>query len=528
LKSKTLFYNGRIYTQANRLRVDSMAISRNRIVAVGNRLEHDPDFKSYSRYDLNGLTVVPGMVDAHTHFVFFARTLGFVMLDYETSLDTCVDKIRLFSRRKRADEWIIGEGYSPDKFPTRVEPDRHLLDKVTGRRPAFIFSKDQHSAWVNSRALEIAGIDERTPDPEGGEIVRFDDGTPSGIVREGPAISLIYNRIPQPTTKELSRCYGKALKYAYSKGVTGVHSFDSPEMFSFLSSLAERGALGLRINYYPQARVLPDLIRQQIKYGTGNEYLRIAGVKVFADGALGSQTALCFNTYTGSKDNYGMEVTPVKEMRHIVKEAARLGLPCAIHAIGDRAVSNVLDAFEQSPPLSSGARHRIEHLQLMRRKDIARLKRLNVVASMQPSHCPADMVMVRRYWGKRGANAYIFRTLLDRGIDLAFGSDAPIEPIDPIAGVAHAVRRAHPGSRDVFHPEQRITAAEALHGFTVGPAIAAGQSDCRGYLMPDYPADFVILDKDITQVAPSRIYDIEVLATVLDGQIKHADNSLKL
>ena len=213
-------------------------------------------------------------------------------------------------------------------------------------------------------------------------------------------------------------------------------------------------------------------------------------------------------------------------MRKSIRRAGRLGLPCAIHAIGDRAIDNVLTAFENTPKVKGGARHRIEHLQMVRRKDLARLKRLNVVASMQPSHCPSDIHMVRKYWGKRGRNAYIFRTLIDRRIDLAFGSDVPIEPLDPLAGIAAAVRRARPGNRDVFYPEQRIAAVEALHAFTVGAAVAAGQEHCRGYLLPGYPADFVVLDCDIKRVAPSRLYAARVLATIIDGTVKYLERSL--
>jgi predicted amidohydrolase YtcJ len=184
----------------------------------------------------------------------------------------------------------------------------------------------------------------------------------------------------------------------------------------------------------------------------------------------------------------------------LIKSAARLGLPCAVHAIGDRAVANVIDAFESSLPLKSGGRHRIEHLQMIRRKDIPRLKRLGIVASMQPSHCPADIDLVRKYWGARGRNAYVFKTLIDRGINLAFGSDAPIEPL----------RRSRPGRRDLFYPEQRISAAQALNRFTVGPAFAAGQEHCRGYILPGYPADLVVLSDDVTRVAASAIARIEV------------------
>lgn len=515
---KTLFYNGRVHIQADYQVVNSMAIANDRIVAVGNALEKDPDLKGYSRVDLKGATVVPGLVDAHTHFYYFALSLGRVQLDGLPTIEKCLARIKEFSSKQPKNEWVVGDGYSPDRFTKRVEPDREMLDAVTGGRPAFIFSKDMHSAWVNSRALEIAGIKKSTRDPEGGTIERLSDGTPSGVLREKSAYDPVWQKIGQPSRKEVDRRYKQALEYAYRKGVTGVHSFDGPDGYQYYMELAASDKMGLRVNYYPGAALLPQLIKNKVYYGLGTPFFRIAGVKIFADGALGSQTALCFKKYIGSKDNYGIEVTSTKEMIQLIREARRLNLPAAIHAIGDKAVSNVLDAFEAVPLPDFGARNRIEHLQLVRRSDIARVKKLRIVASMQPSHCPSDIGIVRKYWGERGKDAYVFRTLIDKGIDLAFGSDAPIEPLDPLAGVAAAVRRARQGSNDTLYPEQKITAAEALHRFAVGPAIACGQEHERGYLLPGYPADFVILADDPTRIAPSKLYDMEVRATVLNGR----------
>lgn len=528
MKNNLLFYNSRIFTQADGITADSIAISGNRIVAVGNGLQHDPDLKSCSRINLKGKVIVPGLVDAHTHFYYWALSLGRVTLDGLPSLDACLKKIAAFSARQPKDAWIVGDGYAPDRFAKRAEPNRYQLDKVTGGRPAFIFSKDQHSAWVNSKALELAGIIRTSRDPEGGKIERESDNTPTGILREGSAYNPVWQKIPPTDRKAADRLFAQALELAYRKGVTGVHSFDGPEAFTYYLDRASRPNFGLRINFYPGGALLPKLLKEKVYYGTGTEFFRIAGVKIFADGSLGSQTALCFQKYIGSKNNHGIETMTVKEMTAVIKSAARLGLPCAVHAIGDKAVSNVLDSFESGPRLHFGARHRIEHLQLIRRSDIARVKRLGIVASMQPSHCPSDIPLIRKYWGNRGANAFVFRTLIDRGIALAFGSDAPIEPLDPLAGIAAAVRRARPNSRDILHPDQRIAVEEALFRFTVGPAIACGQEHCRGYLLPGYPADLTILNEDITRIPASRLYDIAVLATILDGQVMFADNSLKL
>ncbi len=528
MKAKSLIYNARIYTLAENLVVDSMAVRHGCVEAVGHNLQHAGEFRSYTRINLRGKTVVPGFVDAHTHFHFFALSLARVSLHSLDSLDACLRKIKKFAQSLKRNEWVVGEGYALDRFQKRTQPDRYLLDIVTDGRPAFIFSKDQHSAWVNSRALAMARISSRTPDPPGGEIVRFEDSTPTGILRETSAYGPVFSSISAPSQRQVDRCYRKALEHAYRKGVTGVHSFDGPVAFAYFSELAQKDKLGLRINYYPPAGLLPQLHKTNTRYGTGTDFFRVAGVKIYADGSLGSQTALCFNRYLGSQDNYGIEVTPISEMRRLIKSAARLGLPCAVHAIGDKAVSNVLDALEGSPSLPSGVRHRIEHLQLVRKKDLSRVKRLSAVASMQPSHCPSDIKLVRKYWGARGANCFLFRTIIDKGIDLAFGSDVPIEPLDPIAGIAAAVRRALPNSKDVFYSEQRLTAGEALYHFTVGPAIASGETDRRGRLLPGYSADFVVLSDDITRVPPGRINNTTVLATVLDGRVKYRHSSFRL
>jgi len=217
-----------------------------------------------------------------------------------------------------------------------------------------------------------------------------------------------------------------------------------------------------------------------------------------------------------------VEVTTKSEMLQVIKKAAKMNLPCAIHAIGDKAIDNVLDCFEKAPGLTSPARHRIEHLQMIRRKDISRLKKMSVTASMQPSHCPSDIKMVEKYWGKRGRNCYIFKTLLHKNIPLAFGSDAPIEPLDPIEGIDAAVNRKSLQSGKLFYPEERLSVGEAVYGFTAGPAYAVGQEFERGLLLPGCKADFVILDKNIYDIPRSKIKDVNIDKTFFDGKQVYA------
>ena len=525
---KLLITNAKIYTLIDNFVVNSMAVDNGEIIAVGDNLDNNIQFKKYKQINCKGRVILPGFVDSHTHFVFYALSLGRVNLCEKDSLSESLKKISKFSKTLKKNEWIVGEGFSPDRIFAKDEPDRFMLDKVSGGRPAFIFSKDGHIAWVNTKALEIGRILTDHASPQGGEIVRSSDGTASGILKENPGYDPVYKNIPYPSMSYQDKYYKKALDIAYRRGVTGVHSFDGPKAFEYLMDLAQKNKTGLRFNYYPPPSLLPDLIKTNTVYGTGNDYFRIAGIKIFADGSLGSQTALCFNKYPGSKNNYGIETLSSKGILTIAKQASKLGLPLAVHAIGDKAVANVLDALEKAPKLKSGARHRIEHLQMIRRKDIARLRKLNIIASMQPSHCPSDIDLINKYWGSRGKNAFIFKTLLDKKVDLTFGSDVPIEPLNPIDGIAAAVRRARKGSRKTFYPDQRISVLDAVKGFTVGAAITTGQQNSRGHLIPGYPADFVVLSEDIFKVAPSNIYDIKVLATFIDGEAKYIDSIFRI
>jgi len=529
LTKRSLYCRGKIYLQADgNPVVDSLAVDGTTIVAVGNRLDQDSDFASYRKIDLHGATVIPGLVDAHTHFYYMAQSMSNVMLDGLASVESVLEKIKKHAEGLKKNEWVVGQGYSPDRWKSYVKVDRYMLDRVTGGRPAAIFSKDQHMLWANSRALKLAGITAKSPDPRGGRFERLADGEPSGILKEIPGYFPVYKHVKEPNRNKMITLHRQLVRQMYTRGVTGVHSMDGPDALDFFADLSAKKRLGLRINYYAPPKILTALSQIAIKQKYTDTYFRLNGIKMFADGALGSQTALCFNKYIGSKDNYGIETTTKADILRIVKRAARLRLPLAVHAIGDRAVANVLDCYELAPSLPPTARYRIEHVQMMRRKDISRLKRLGVVASMQPSHCPSDITMIGKYWGSRGRNCYIFKTLLERGIPLAFGSDAPIEPLDPLAGIRAAVRRTLPGTRRVFYPEQRLTVAEAIYGFTAGPAFAVGQEYTRGRLLPGFIADFVVLSDNIYRTAVSRLDGVTVAATVFDGHpvYQHPDSRI--
>jgi predicted amidohydrolase YtcJ len=514
-----LFHNGKIYTQAHGLVADSMAIVGDTVIAVGKNLERDDDFSKYKNINLEGHTVIPGFVDSHTHLYYMIISMGNVKLGNINSIEEVLSRIKSHSSKLREDEWVTGEGFSPDRWRKFVRPDRYMLDKITGGRPAAFFSKDQHMMWVNSKALKLAGINKMTPHPKGGAIEKLEDGEPSGILKETPGYFPVLKAISKAGNKETETLYHKLLRELYGNGVTGVHAFDGSDALSFYIKISKSKKPGLRIGYYPPAKTIADLEKMGISYGYGNKYLKISGVKLFADGSLGSQTALCFHKYIGSKDNYGIEVTPKKGILSYIRKASRLGLPCAVHALGDKAISNVLDCLEQAPALANNARHRIEHLQLLRRLDIKRLKKLNITVSMQPSHCPSDIKIIEKYWGKRGKDCFIFNTLLKNKIPLAFGSDAPIEPLAPLSGINAAVNRPIPGSNKSFYPSEKISIGDAIYGYTAGAAYAIGMEHVQGFILPGYVADFIILSDNIYKTPVSKIKEISILATYFDGNL---------
>lgn len=523
-----ILYDGQIYPQVRMNRRPTL------VVVTGGAISFVGDDLAWARrqyphhrvIDLDGRTVIPGLVDSHTHFYFWAITLDAVHIDGTVDFDQAVTKIAAYCAGRPEDDWIIGDGWSPDRWKTYHLPAAAELDRVTGNRPAALFSKDEHMVWVNSRALQLAGIDDIYPDPPGGVIDR-DPVThrPTGILREVPGYFPVVKLISRPRADQTAKFWERAARIAYGRGVTGFHSVDGPDAWEFFRSLHEDGNLGFRVHYYFPSDRLDNLIERRVISGMGDQTLRVGGIKVFTDGSLGAQSALMKRPYRGSKNNFGVEVSPLAVLTKIIDKASRHGLACAIHAIGDRAVANVITAYETA---GGGARlrHRIEHLQLISSGDIPRLKKTGVIASMQPTHCPSDRKLVAAYWGARGHQAYVFRTLLNHGIPVTFGSDVPIEPLDPLAGIHAAVNRNGRGERGGrFYPEECLTVAQATAGFTSGPAYAAGREAFSGRLLSGYQADLTILNDNLYTMPRSQIHAATVAATMFDGRFVYRDSA---
>jgi predicted amidohydrolase YtcJ len=526
-----ILYDAAVYPQYRvNKRPTIVVISGVRIADIGHDLKTIRNkYPSHRMIDLEGRAVIPGLVDAHTHFYFWAVAQDSVHVDGIEEFDDALNKIKKFSKNKDANEWIVGDGWCADRWKEYHLPTAEELDSVTGGRPGALFSKDQHMMWVNSRALQLAGIDEKTPEPDGGKIDRIPGTTrPSGVLREVPGYFPVFRLICKSDPRHVERSFKKASRIAYSKGITGFHSLDGPEAWEFFEKLHGQKKLGFRVHYYFPVDRLDDLIKKKMVTGMGDETLRIGGIKIFSDGALGSQTAFMKKPYLGSNGNQGLEVTGFGKLKEIIAKASRNNLACAIHAIGDGAVANVISAFKASDGKSS-LRHRIEHLQIISRSDIRRLKETGVIASMQPIHCPSDRQLVASYWGERGRNTYIFKTLLKNNIPLAFGSDCPIEPIDPIAGIHAAVNRTGSGERGgKFYPKECLTVAQAVYGFTAGAAYAAGRESFSGKIVPGYQADLVILDDNIYTMPPSQIYKAKIALTIFDGRVVFKSGPISL
>ena len=534
--------NGRIHTgEARQPWATALAIANGRILAVGA----DEAMKALLApggewIDLQGRGVTPGLVDAHVHFQWYSLSLRHIDLFEVPTLAEAVQRVAAGAERAQAGDWLRGRGWTQELWADRRFPTAADLDAVTGDRPAIFNHKSGHAAWVNSRALQIAGITAHTPDPPGGHIQRDEAGRPTGILFE-EAMELAARCVPPPTAVEVADAMRQAQANCWRAGLVGLHDFDGSTCFQALQMLRQNGELGLRIVKNIPARYVEQATAVGLRSGFGDDWLRVGGVKIFADGALGPRTALMVDPYVGEPGNRGIAVTDKEEMLQIASQASASGLSVTVHAIGDKANHDVLDVYEavrrdeaaqlgmanaagaralSLPPL----RHRIEHVQILHPADKERLAQLGVIASMQPTHATSDMEMADRYWGERAQYSYAWRTVLNTGATLVFGSDCPIEPIEPLLGIYAAVTRRRPdGSHapDGWFTAQKLTMAETIHAFTWAAAYTSGQEGKTGSIAPGKLADLTIYDKDLFAVPDEELLDVKIAGTLVAGNFKH-------
>ncbi|MDN5878426.1 MAG: amidohydrolase [Arthrobacter sp.] len=483
--------------------------------------------------DLGGATVIPGLTDAHIHTANYARESAALDLRGTSSLDEALGRIRVHASRLPAGAWIFGGRWDFNTWDVPVQPDRAALDSATGSHPAALPSIDGHTVWANSAALALVGIDASTPDPVGGRIIRTPDGEPTGILREAahaPLSEIMHGDAAGDLQSQLASAQERLL----AAGLTAVHDFDGEECRTAYEGLRARGDLRLRVHKSIPATSLDRAIDEGLATGYGDAWLRTGPVKLFSDGALGSHSSHMGSPFPGDDGNTGLEVTPYPELLALVRRAAGAGIAVATHAIGDRANQLVLDAYQDLAlhPLHGSAapralRHRIEHTQHLRREDIARVVRLGVVPSMQPTHCPTDITLASTLLAGRDLASYAWRSLIDAGAFPAFGSDAPVELPNPLHGIHAAVTRQRPDGEPTggWQPGERITVAEAIAGFTIGAAHASGEEDLKGRLRPGMLADFTALGADPYTIDPAELRDVPVRATAVGGVLRYRDDA---
>jgi predicted amidohydrolase YtcJ len=509
-------------------RAQAVAVFGDRIIAVGS----DADVEglrgpSTKVMDAGGKLLLPGFNDAHTHFANGGAQLDSVQLNDATTTDEFVRRIAERAKNTPKGEWIQGGDWDETKWPGSPLPTKELIDPVTPDNPVFLNRYDGHSSLANSAALKLAGVTTQTPDPPGGTIVRDVQGNPTGDLKDA-ATDLVEKVIPPPSREQRMRAVRRALEHAASVGVTSVQNMDPDYAdIAAYAELLQAGELTTRIYAAPLITQVDDQVNLGIRHAFGGPYLRIGAVKAFADGSLGSRTAYFFEPFSDQPDNHGLlsdEMQPLSLMRDRMMKADAAGIQICTHAIGDQAISMILDLYTEMVKAHGAAdrRFRIEHAQHMAAKDFDRLAELNVIASVQPYHAIDDGRWAEARIGHdRASRTYAFRTLLNHGVRLAFGTDWDVAPLNPMLGLYAAVTRATLDGKNPngWFPEQKLTVEESVRAYTMGSAFAEFQENEKGSITRGKLADMVIFSDDIFSIDPVKIRDVKVLKTIVGGRV---------
>jgi predicted amidohydrolase YtcJ len=487
----------------------ALAVAGERV--AGGIGTHETALASPEVVDLGGRCVLPGSTDSHVHFPTWALARRQVRLEGTRSLDDVLERVREALPGVVRGSWLRGHGWRDGEW-TRGVPSRQALDSVTGDVPTALLAHDYHSLWLNSAALAAADGDLEVP---GGVVERDEHGEPTGVLREESAWHFKDRHLVVPDDEYVD-AMRDGLRVAAARGVTAVHDKDgwlgAPRLWQ---RLHEGGSLTLRVWQSLPHEHLDRLREIGLRPGIGDGLLRIGYLKVFMDGTLGSQTARML-------DGSGVEITSRDELAEIARRAAEVGWPLAVHAIGDRANRDALDAFEQTADVwrPLGLRQRIEHAQCLAPEDVERFATVGVAASVQFSHAPSDQGLAERFWADRLEGTYAFRSLVDSGAVVANGSDAPIEELDPWAGICAGVLRTL-DDRPPWRAEQAVKVEQALRATITAPAWLSGDERSRGKLLPGYAADLVVLDRDPLEIPPQQLPDVEIVATMVAGRWVH-------
>jgi predicted amidohydrolase YtcJ len=531
-----ILVNGVIRTQDTRKSlVEAVAIGGGRVLATGHDKEirslADPDTKVV---DLRGRLCLPGMMDAHFHYHTWAMGRRQLTLADVRSLPELLDRVSAAAGTAEPGKWILGQGWNEADWSEHRMPMRDDLDRVAPSHPVALWRCDLHLAVVNSRALELARINEETPDPPEGVIARDASGRPNGILRE-LAPNLIRDVIPEPQDDELLSIMREGIPVLHSLGLTALEDIrlmggqEGAPAFKAWQRLRDLGELDLRCWVSIPGERLEEAVSLGLRTGFGDDRLRVGHIKYFADGGMGARTAWMLEPYLDA--GCGMPLTPMEELEKSLHRADQAGLAIAIHSIGDRTNRELITVLEGLRDKRKGASradapgpiasHRIEHVQMIRPEDLLRLARLDVVVCVQPHNLILDIAMVDESVGAKGKWTYSYRDMLDCGISPIFSSDAPVCDPSPLVGIHAAVTRQRkdgtPGGG--WYPSQRISVEDAVRGYTILPALSYGAGDRLGSITPGKYADMVVLDRDIYAIDPAEILETKVDLTVFDGRV---------
>lgn len=532
--SNCILCNGNVITlDPTRPRATAIAIRGGRIVAVGDRDDARQAMVGARarEIDLAGQTAVPGLIDSHVHLLEFGLSLDRLSLFDARSIADLTREVEVAARTRPAGGWVLGRGWDQDRLAERRYPTRADLDRAAPDHPVFLARACGHVTVANSLALRLAGVGADTADPPGGRIDRDEHGEPTGVLREN-ASSLVREAVPEPTYAELRDALGRAIRAAQAAGLCGAHSDDVrtgrslAAVLRMYRELVGDERLRFRVQAHVDANFREQLWDAGLRTGDGDRWLRLGALKLFADGSLGGRTAALRVPYADDPGNRGLLIRPRDELFALVDEAHRQGMQVAVHAIGDRGADLAISAMQAAMDRTHrpDPRHRVIHCQVMAPDLIRTMAERRLVAEIQPKFITTDMAWAdARVGPERARYSYAWKTLLEAGVPCAGGSDCPIEPIEPVLGIYSAVARQDLDGRPErgWHPEQRLSVAQALHLFTLGAAYCGFEEAARGSLAPGKLGDVTVFEADPTTLDPGALKELKVTLTVVGGEVVH-------
>jgi predicted amidohydrolase YtcJ len=527
--TRKAFINGKIYTvNEKQPYAEVVVVEKNKIKFVGSTSEARKFIDASTEViDLQGKLLLPGFNDGHLHFTSGGNYLLGINLRPALSKEEFVEIIKDYIAKRNLPEsaWITGGRWDHELWPDKSLPTKELIDSVSENTPIFVSRIDGHEGLANSKALELAGITKNTPDPDGGLIERDENGEPTGILKDN-AMDLVFKIIPPPTPEENIDATLRAIEEARKFGITSVQDMTQPGELEAYEQVMMNGQLTCRIYSIWPIDTYEDIVRAGVTVGTEEIYIKRGGLKGYADGSLGASTAWFFEPYIFDPSNYGlpMDVVTNGKLEKWAMDADRNRLQICIHAIGDKANATILDMYAKIKSINSpwDRRFRIEHAQHLRKEDINRFAEIGVIASVQPYHCIDDGVWAEKRIGpEKIKTTHIYKSLLNSGAVVAFGTDWPVAPLNPLLGIYAAVtRRTVDGKNpDGWNPSEIISVEDAIKCYTLNVAYASFEEKIKGSIEVGKLADFVVLSDDILSIDSEEIKNVTVEMTVFDGEI---------